>query len=447
MKGTRLAARGMIAPGLIFAAPASGSGKTTLVAGILRLLTRQGVRASAAKLGPDYIDPAFHAAALGRACLNIDLWAMRPSTVTALLDRLSEDGALAVVESAMGLFDGAADGTASAADFAVLTGWPVILIVDARGQAQSAGALLGGFARHRADIAVAGVIFNRVGGAGHESALRQAAAPLGIPVLGCLPRAEDLHLPERHLGLVQATEHEDLESFLDRLADRLGPLLDLDWLLGLARPASHQPAAEAAASLEPLGQRIAVARDTAYAFAYAGQLEAWRRAGAEIAFFSPLADEPPPPACDAVYLPGGYPELHAGRLAAASHFLGGLRSAAAEGAVIFGECGGYMTLGAGLVDKDGQRHAMAGLLPLESSFAKPRLHLGYRQATLRAPGPLGAAGASFRGHEFHYATVLAEGEGEALFDCRDALGRNLGSLGRRQGKVAGSFIHLIDRQA
>src|SRR5262249_32321398 len=194
---------------------------------------------------------------------------------------------------------------------------------------------------------------------------------------------------------------EDIESFLDGLADRLGPLLDLDWLLGLARPASHQPAAEAAASLQPLGQRIAVARDTAYAFVYACQLDAWHRAGAEIAFFSPLADEAPPPGCDAIYLPGGYPELHAGRLAAGSRFLDGLRSAAAGGAVIFGECGGYMTLGAGLVDKDGQRHAMAGLLPLESSFAKPRLHLGYRQATLCADGPLGGVGAAFRGHAVH----------------------------------------------
>jgi len=434
-------------PGLIFAAPASGSGKTTLVAGVLRLLTRRGVPASAAKLGPDYIDPAFHSAALGQACLNIDLWAMRTETVAALLNRVSQDGALAVVESAMGLFDGAADGTASAADFAALTGWPVILIIDARGQAQSAGALLGGFARYRADTAIDGVIFNRVGGTSHEAALRQAAGPLGIPVLGCVPRAEDLRLPERHLGLVQAREHGDLEGFLERLADRLEPRLDLGKLLDLARPVRPQPMPSKMETLPPLGQRIAVASDAAYGFFYAGQIDAWCQAGSEITFFSPLADEAPPVACDAVYLPGGYPELHAGCLATGSGFLDGLRRVAATGAVIFGECGGYMTLGTGLVDKDGQRHAMAGLLPLESSFAEPRLHLGYRQASLCNAGPLGLAGAAFRGHEFHYAKVIAEGEGEALFDCHDALGRALGSTGRRRGNVAGSFIHLIDRRA
>jgi cobyrinic acid a,c-diamide synthase len=435
------------APGLIFAAPASGSGKTTLVAGLLRLLARRGVLASAAKLGPDYIDPAFHSAALGKACLNIDLWAMRPETVAALLDHFSQDGALVVVEGAMGLFDGAADGTASAADFAALTGWPVILIIDARGQAQSAGALLGGFARYRADTAIDGVIFNRVGGASHEAALRQAAGPLGIPVLGCVPRMEDLRLPERHLGLVQAMEHGDLESFLDRLAHRLAPRLDLGKLLDLARPVRPQPSPSKMETLPPLGQRIAVARDAAYGFVYAGQLGAWRQAGSEIMFFSPLADEAPPATCDAVYLPGGYPELHAGRLATGSIFLEGLRRVAARDAVIFGECGGYMTLGTGLVDKDGQRHAMAGLLPLESSFAEPRLHLGYRQASLRDTGPLGLAGATFRGHEFHYATVVEEGEGEALFDCHDARGEALGSVGRRRGQIAGSFVHLIDRRA
>jgi cobyrinic acid a,c-diamide synthase len=435
------------ARGLIFAAPASGSGKTTLVAGVLRLLARRGMSVSAAKLGPDYIDPAFHAAALGKPCLNIDLWAMRAETVGALLARVCRDAELALIEGAMGLFDGAADGAASAADFAALTGWPVILVVDARGQAQSAGALVQGFARHRPDVPIAAVIFNRTGGDSHESMLRGAVAPLGIPVLGCLPREADFSLPERHLGLVQAMEHVDIDGFLDRLADRLRVRLAIEALLDLARPARLAPSVSPKAGLPPLGQRVAVARDAAFAFLYGGQLDSWRAAGAEIEFFSPLADEAPSAACDAVYLPGGYPELHAGRLAAAVHFLRGLRQATEKGSVLLGECGGYMTLGAGLIDKEGNRHAMAGLLPLESSFAKPRLHLGYRQAVLLADGALGPAGAHLRGHEFHYATVLDEGKGEPLFDCRDSLGRSLGRVGRRRGKVAGSFIHLIDRES
>ncbi len=356
----------MSAPGLIFAAPASGSGKTTLVAGLLRLLRRRGLQLSAAKLGPDYIDPAFHAAALGMPCLNIDLWAMRPATVTALLEQLSSSVALTVVEGAMGLFDGAADGTASAADFAALIGWPVILVVDARGQAQSAGALLGGFARHRADVAIAGVIFNRIGGASHESALRRAAEPLGIPVLGCLPRVADLVLPERHLGLVQALEHADLDAFLDRLADRLDVRLDVDRLLDLARPARALASAGAAGSLLPLGQHIAVASDAAFAFSYAGQLDAWRNSGAEIAIFSPLADEAPPAGCDAVYLPGGYPELYAGRLAKGERFLDGLRGAAARGAVLFGECGGY-------IDSGHRPHRQGGTAPRHGRSAAARI--------------------------------------------------------------------------
>jgi cobyrinic acid a,c-diamide synthase len=433
------------ARGVIFAAPASGSGKTVLVAGLLRLMSRRGLSVAAAKLGPDYIDPAFHAMASRTPCLNIDLWAMRASTIAALLDRLIRSAPLVVVEGVMGLFDGAADGSGSTADFAALTGWPVILVVDARGQAASAGALVRGFASHRASLAIAGVVFNRVGGAGHGEMLRRAVEPLGIPVLGCLPRDESFNLAERHLGLVQATEHHDIDRFLDTAADRLENLLDVAGLLALARATTAGTGRSLDCAVPPLGQRIAVAKDPAFAFAYPALLDAWHAAGAEVRLFSPLSDEAPFGEVDSIYLPGGYPELYAGRLAANTSFLGGLREAAARGATIFGECGGYMTLGAGLIDQTGRRHAMAGLLPLESSFAERRLHLGYRQATVISDGPLGAAGAAYRGHEFHYATILDEGRGEALFDCKDARGNSLGANGRSRGHVFGSFLHLIDR--
>ncbi len=198
-------------------------------------------------------------------------------------------------------------------------------------------------------------------------------------------------------------------------------------------------------SISPLGQRIAVASDTAFAFAYPHLLAAWREAGAEILPFSPLADQAPDLAADAVYLPGGYPELQAGRLAGNRCFLDGLRAAAGQGRAIYGECGGYMVLGTGLTDAEGQRHAMAGLLPVETSFAERRLHLGYRRTALAAATPLGAAGTVWRGHEFHYASILSEGPGEALFEAWDAEGAPLGRLGRRAGSVFGSFFHLIDR--
>jgi len=434
----------MTARGLVFAAPASGSGKTILVAALLRHLARAGHDVRAAKLGPDYIDPAFHAAASGRPCVNIDLWAMRPETVNSALSMLTARPGLAIVEGVMGLFDAAADGSGSTADFAELSGWPVVLVVDARGQAASAGALLRGFATHRPGLSIAGVIFNRVGGDFHVAMLRRAVEPLGIPALGFVPRDISFARSERHLGLVQAGEQNDLESFLDAAAERLAQAVDVRALLDLARVGSPRSSPRLSAAITPLGQRIAVARDAAFAFAYPAQLDAWRAAGAELTFFSPLADEAPADDSDAVYLPGGYPELHAGRLSGSATFLDGLKNAATNGATIFGECGGYMVLGSFLVDETGQRHAMAGLLPLKSSFAERRLHLGYREARLVADGPLGRGGTLYRGHEFHYATATDEGEGEPLFDVRDSRGDDLGRMGRRQGKVCGSFVHLID---
>ena len=434
-------------PGLIVAAPASASGKTTVTLALLRALRRAGVAAGSFKVGPDYIDPAFHVAASGRACPNLDPWAMRPETIARLLGALQGGADLILGEGVMGLFDGATDGTGSTADVAALTGWPVLLVIDVRGQAASAAALLRGFAGHRADVRIAGVLFNRVGGRTHAEILHRAVAPLGIPVLGCLPRTDEFALPERHLGLVQAGERADLAGFLDRAADRVARHVDLNALQALATPMrlSLDGAAGAGAAVPPLGQRIAVAGDAAFSFAYPTLLEDWRGAGAELSVFSPLADEAPVTDADAVYLPGGYPELHAGRLAGNRTFLAGLRQAAARGATIFGECGGYMMLGTGLVDAEGRHHAMAGLLPLEASFADRRLHLGYRQARLAEACALGKPGQAFRGHEFHYASILDEGNGEPLFECRDATGRALGTSGRRRGTVFGSFVHLIDR--
>ncbi len=434
--------------GLVIAAPASGSGKTTITLGLLRHFRNRGVAVAAAKVGPDYIDPAFHAAAGGRACVNLDGWAMRPQTLAALAAQVGAEADLVIAEGVMGLFDGAPDGSGSTADVAVALGWPVVLVVDVRGQATSAAATVLGFARFRPDVTVAGVIFNRSGGDKHAGMLRRACAPLGIPVLGCLPRRQDLAVPDRHLGLVQAAEHEDIDAFCDRAAAAVAEHIDTAALAALAAPArptvpTTQPASPV---LPPPGQRIAVAADVAFAFAYAFVLDGWRAAGAEISLFSPLADEAPDAAADSVYLPGGYPELHAGRLAANRTFLDGVRQAAGRGAVVYGECGGYMTLGRGLVDAAGIRHEMLGLLPVETSFARRRLHLGYRLAVTATDGPFGAAGTAFRGHEFHFASIVAEEHGDApLFRARDASGTDLGPVGARCGTVMGSFMHLIDR--
>ena len=435
--------------GLIVAAPASGSGKTLVTLGLLRHLRRAGVAAGSAKVGPDYIDGAFHRAAGGRPCFNLDTWAMRPETLKAIVGRAGEGGELVVVEGVMGLFDGApveGDGPdGSTADLAAATGWPVLLVVDAHGMGASAAALVQGYAGFRETVNLAGVLFNRTGGPGHGEILKQACAPLGIPVLGALPRRAELVLPDRHLGLVQAGEHGDLESLLERAADWVGDSVDVEALLKLASTASLTDVAETGAALPPLGQRIAVARDTAFAFAYPHVLDGWHAAGAEVLPFSPLADEPPDAGADAVFLPGGYPELHGGRLAAARRFKDGLVGLAAKGALIYGECGGYMVLGRGLEDADGARHPMLDLLPVETSFQMPRMTLGYRAARLTADGPLGRSGDGFRGHEFHFASVLGDECESALFACRDARGRDLGTVGGRRAKVMGSFVHLVDR--
>lgn len=437
----------MSAKGLIIAAASSGSGKTTVTLALLALLKRSGVAVASCKVGPDYIDPAFHARATGRPCFNLDGWAMRPTTLARLVRQAARDAELLVVEGVMGLFDGAPSDAAlapgSTAEIAVRMQLPVILMLRAKGVGATAGALLQGLKAHHPDVRIAAVIFNEVGGERHRAMLAQAADRADLPVLGYLPAAPDITLPSRHLGLVQAAEHESFDRYLDRLAEALGPHLDLAALSALARPPSIADTS-AASPLRPLGQRIAVASDVAFGFTYPATLLGWRDAGAEIVTFSPLADQAPDATADAIFLPGGYPELHAGKLAANPTFMNGLRAAARKGTVIYGECGGYMTLGAVLIDADGARHEMAGLLPVVTSFAERKLHLGYRQGRLLADSPMGAAGQVFRGHEFHYARVISEGTGESLFAVEDAACRNLGSQGRRQGSVFGSFLHLID---
>ena len=436
----------MSAPGLIIAAPASGSGKTTVTLALLRALRRAGSAVGSFKVGPDYIDPMFHARASGRPCPNLDGWAMRIETLAGLADALAKDVALVLGEGVMGLFDGAADGRGSTADLASLLDLPVVLVVDARGMAASAAALVEGFTRHRDDVEVAGIIFNRVGSDAHEKLLRRACDDrFAQPVLGCLSEDPRLELPERHLGLVQADELPDFDDVLDRAAAIVAEHLDLQRLARLARPFGLGLYGPPARPLRPLGQRTAVARDLAFAFAYPAVLDGWRIAGAEILPFSPLADEPPDASADAVFLPGGYPELHAPRLAGNQAFIRGLRAGAERGASVYGECGGFMVLGQALVDRQGESHAMAGRLPIATSFAHPRLHLGYRRIRLLAPSALGQAGTTYRGHEFHYASLIEADGAPPLFEISDARQQPLGQTGARIGSVCGSFLHLIDR--
>ncbi|HEU0220597.1 MAG TPA: cobyrinate a,c-diamide synthase [Paracoccaceae bacterium] len=427
----------MAARGLVISAPASGSGKTLVTLGILRALRERGLSVASAKSGPDYIDPGFHEAATGQPCVTLDAWAMKRERLAALA--AAAPGEWLIVEGAMGLFDGAGvAGEGSTADLAAALGLPVVLVIDAGRQGHSAAALAEGFHRHRGDVQVAGLILNRVGSARHAAILGGALAPLGLPVLGMVPRQAGLELPSRHLGLVQAREHPALEGFLGAAAAAIGGAVDLEALLALAAPLRGGAGGP---GIPPLGQRIAVARDEAFSFLYPHLLADWQEAGAEILFFAPLSDQAPDASADAVFLPGGYPELHAGRIAAAARFRAGMERAAASGALIYGECGGFMVLGEALTDARDEVHPMLGLLGLRTSFAERRLHLGYRRLEALPAAPLSGR---FAGHEFHHATTV-RAEGPALFSAREAGGEALAPMGLVCRRVCGSFAHLVDR--
>jgi cobyrinic acid a,c-diamide synthase len=428
------------------------------------------VAVRAAKSGPDYIDPAFHAAASGLPGVNLDSWAMPPGLLDALAGEIvrppprprpsptggegemdetplplvgrgwgwgARPADILIVESAMGLFDGVAappGRSGSAADLAARFGLPVLLVLDISGQAQTAAAIALGFRHHDPAVAIAGVVLNQVASERHRRMAADAIAAIGLPVLGAIPRDTSVTLPERHLGLVQAGEHPALAAHLDQLADLAARHLDLDAILAAARPL-RTGAPSRAGRVAPPGQRIALAQDAAFSFVYPHIVAGWRAAGAEILVFSPLADKPPAPEADAVWLPGGYPELHAGRLAEATRFRAGLQRFA-ETRPVHGECGGYMVLGAGLIDAAGQRHAMTGLLGHSTSFAHRKLHLGYRVAVL-------PDAARIRGHEFHYTTLADPGDDAPFAMLFDAAGTALGFAGGRRGHVSGSFFHII----
>ncbi len=461
-------------PAVLVAAQRSGLGKTLLACALLALARSRGKKVRACKLGPDYLDPQFLSRASGSACLSLDTWAMREESLGGIWGLLCEgDADLVVVESAMGLFDGAADGlnTGCAYTFAQRHNLPVLLVLSAKncGGASLAASARGFLHPPRLAGCVAGeeggclqeglppsfaLLVNDIASARHAQGVEQAlrhAFP-DTPLLGLLPREESLVLPKRHLGLVQAEELMELENLLSRAARWLADNADIEALLNFARPVSVSSSDDFL--LAPPSQRIAIARDRAFRFFYPAQAERWRRSGAEVSFFSPLADEPPAEDAEWIHLPGGYPELSAAELSSKHRFLQGLR-AAAEGSAgravarLYGECGGYICLGKGLTDAEGATHAMADLLPLSVSYEqKVRSRLFYATAETRTPL---FESRRLAGHVFHKAIIKSEGfdgkdkaGGDALFSLRDAAGEPCGTTGMRVGGVCGSFFHAID---
>ncbi len=409
-----------MARGLIVAAASSGAGKTSLTLGLIAAFQAAGQRVRPFKVGPDYIDPTYlSAAAGGAACANLDPWAMRPETLARLVASVGPKD-LAVVEGVMGLHDG----PGSTADLARATGWPLILVVDAAGSAQTAAAVAEGLALRDPDLGIVAAVFNRVASPRHERMIRQGLRSF-LPCW-CLPRAPDLTLPRRHLGLHLAEEQADLPAFLARAARWAEPLLPLADFANEARTTRstrlHGPVQSTSDLVGALGARRA---DLGLTFAY------------------PHLNVPR----GTIFLPGGYPEAYLEAIASDPTFLPDLRAAAAAGVPIYGECGGFMVLGDAIVDAEGKRHDMAGLLPLVTTFAKRTRHLGYREVGVLADFAWGASGQRWRGHEFHYSQIAWQGVGQALFRSRDAHGADLGPQGLKVGSVAGSYLHLIDQRA
>lgn len=426
-----------LAKGVVIAAPRSGSGKTVVTLGLLAALRRRGVVVAPAKTGPDYIDPVFLGRAALREAVNLDPWSMGGAQLRALAETQATGAELLLIEGVMGLFDGAADGTGSTADLAELLELPVVLVVDAERQSQSVAPLVAGFANWRPGVRVGGVILNRVASMKHERMLLGALAATGIPCLGAIPRQAELVVPERHLGLVLPGEVAEFDGFLDAAAEAVGGYIDLGRLRELAAPL---PATEVAMpALPPLGQRMAVARDAAFAFLYPHLLDGWRAAGAELSFFSPLANEGPAADADAVFLPGGYPELHGQVIANADKFKAGLIAARDRDALVYGECGGFMVLGEALVDKAGVSHAMAGLLPVTTRIDRPKRTLGYRRLVQSALVPWPE---KLSGHEFHYSSAK-QSRLPPLFAAADAEGNALPPMGAAIGRVMGSYAHVV----
>ncbi|MGE5620015.1 MAG: cobyrinate a,c-diamide synthase [Sphingomonadaceae bacterium] len=440
-------------PRLVIGGTSSGVGKTTLSAGLMAALRSRGLRVQPFKVGPDYIDPSYHQAAAGAPSRNLDSWMVPEGALMELFPRACEGADVAVVEGVMGVFDGfgGRDDAGSTAEIAKLLNAPVLLTMNVGKMARSAGAMALGYARFDPALRVAGFLLNGVASEGHYQMAREAIEGCGAgPVLGYLPRVPDLQLPERHLGLVPTAERSLPEGFLERLVGLIETHVDVERVLEIARSAASAQRPEAGTQApapgtlfprEPVPPKatIALAADEAFNFYYQDNLDLLRAHGARLLPFSPLRDQAIPPEADALYLGGGFPEMHAGRLSAGRPMLESIRRAAQAGMPIYAECGGLMYLTQGIVDADGGRHPMVGLLPGWCTMEGSRLQMGYVEVASLRPTPLGPAGTRARGHEFHWSRW--EGMEPSLGAYR-ILNQGDRSEGYAQGNLLATFVHL-----
>jgi len=417
------------------AATSSGAGKTTVATALMAALVRRGLSVAAAKVGPDFVDPGYHAVATGRPGRNLDAWICGEDAMGPLAGQAARGTDVLIVEGVMGLFDGAGDPTGPAASTAHVAGLldaPIILVVDAASVGASIAATVHGFASFDPAVGVAGVILNRVGSDSHDSLLRDALRSLGVPVLGSLRRRPDYAWRDRHLGLVPVVEHPaEVARSIERLAEAVSTDCDLDAILSLARTAPGRHVADAPQATHRADTRIAVAAGAAFSFTYPDNLELLAQAGADLVPFDPLTDQRLPEGIDGLYAGGGFPEVYAAALAENRPLLDDVAGRVRSGLVTWAECGGLLWLARSL---DG--HRLAGVIPATARMTD-RLTLGYRRARLRAACPLGPAGTDLRGHEFHYSTLDAPGD---ALDWSGRTGR--GQAGFASPSLLASYVHL-----
>lgn len=432
-------------PAFVLAGTRSGVGKTTIATGIMGALARRGLRVQPFKCGPDYIDPSYHLMACGAPSRNLDTWLLRHETVLELYGRAARSADVSVIEGVMGLFDGHANLTeqGSTAEVAKLLRAPVVLIASAARVARSIAAEVLGFQKFDPSVNIAGVILNGVGSPRHlEFCKPPIEDATGLPVIGHLPRRDDLRVPERHLGLIPTVEGVVVEEWFDKLTEQVEQTIDLDRLLELSRLADAPEIAPTVFPLEPrpCRTRVAVAQDKAFNFYYQDSLDLLEAWGAELVHFSPLDDSALPDDIGGIYIGGGFPELFVRELAANTAMMQAIRDSHSQGQKIYAECGGLMYLGEALTDFDGQEHPMVGLIPAKSSMSKGRLTLGYREVEALADGVLLAKGDRVRGHEFHWSVADSPASPEqATYTVRSQDGR---VEGFRRGSLWASYIHV-----
>ncbi len=422
-----------LAPRVVIAGTHSGVGKTTIATGLMAALRARGLRVGAAKVGPDFIDPGYHALATGRPGRNLDPWMCGSDAIAPLAGRAGHGCDVLVVEGVMGLFDGAADGSpSSTADVAVALDAPIVLVVDAASSSTSVAAVVHGFATFDQQVRLAGVVLNQVASDSHEAMLRAALSPLGIPVVGVLRRDPGVGWRDRHLGLVPVIERpKEVTAALARLAALVEAHCDLDAILTIARRAPATSTAPPPTATYVGDVRIAMAGGPAFSFTYPDNLEMLRSAGAELVEFDPCTDDRLPDGCTGLIAGGGFPEVHLHALSDNAPLLAEVRRRVDDGLVVWAECGGLVWLGQGL---DGR--PLAGVVDTHAAMGD-RVTLGYRQATTRVDSPLGPAGTTLRGHEFHYSTV--EPAGDALL----LTGRHGSSRAGFAGdRLLASYLHL-----